>query len=71
MVDAFQVRQVVRRWFEVEMTGGDFGKVAFGAGQQVIAMEIEAIAQDTRTRIAVRVLAGAVLVQAQACLRLR
>jgi len=69
MVDAFQVCQVVRRRFEVEMTGGDFGKVALGAGQQVIAVKIETIAQDARTRIAVRVLAGTVLVQAQACLR--
>ena len=69
MVDAFQVRQVVRRRFEIEMAGGDFGKVALGAGQQVIAVKIEAIAQDARTRIAVRVLAGTVLVQAQACLR--
>jgi|UPI0002E7B38B hypothetical protein len=69
MVDAFQVCQVVRRRFEIEMAGGDFGKVALGAGQQVIAVKIEAIAQDARTRIAVRVLAGAVLVQAQACLR--
>ena len=60
---ALQVGQVVRRELKLDLARGQFGEVPLGLKQLVIVQDIQPIAQNRCTWIAVGILADTVLVQ--------
>ncbi|KAF0806613.1 hypothetical protein A167_03155 [Alcanivorax sp. S71-1-4] len=60
-----EILQAIGGWLKLDFTGRDRGESPLSANQLVIVLERQQIYQDIRRRIAVGVLADAVLVDSQ------
>lgn len=58
-----EVREIIRREFERNLTGRKFREVSLGLCKLYIVAKIQQIAQNRRTWIAVNVLSDAILIQ--------
>lgn len=69
VVDMLQVRQIVGGKRKIDLASGNLGEITLGLRKQRIVLDAQPVTQYVRLRVAVRILAGAVLVQGQAGLR--